>query len=177
MAKIDIPRGEQGTTRIFSLSMSADEARALRDDPTRQNAVLGAEGLNATGIEVFAVSDLGDLGLMGYLLEGIDAREEDLRRDRAKLAALDGWVMLVHSSAFAGNPATLEPAAALTLIGTYAQTRPTTPAEKLEAEAALPYSGTPDNSPLPATRRRNGGSLVVVILGLLVLGVLWWALG
>ncbi|MEW9919730.1 hypothetical protein AB2B41_08950 [Marimonas sp. MJW-29] len=176
MSKIDIPRGEQGTTRIFSLSMSGPDARALRDDAEQQKASLGTDVLNTDGVEVFAVSDLDEVGLMGYLREGIDAREEDLRRDRAKLAALDGWVMLVHSSAFGGAPVTLSPDPSLTLIGTYAQTRPETPTEKLEAEAALPYSGTPDNAPLPAARRRNSGSIVVVILGLIVLGVLWWAL-
>jgi len=172
---IKIPRHEQGTTRLFSLSMPEDKARALGDDPDQQQALLGVETLNSGGVEVFSLSDLGDLGLAGYLREGIDAQEEQLKRDRTKLSALSGWVMLVHSSAFGGQAVTLSPAPELTLIGTYSQTPADGDVIDLQAESAQPYTGEPDVTPAKAPDRRGKGSLVVAVLALLFIVVLWWA--
>ncbi|KIN70712.1 hypothetical protein Z945_3176 [Sulfitobacter noctilucae] len=176
MAAIPVKSGELGTTRVFSLSMPASEARKLSKDPDAQMALLGAKGLNPAGIEVFAVSDLGDLGLAGYLREGTDAPDADLQRDSSRLAALDGWVMLVHSLSFGGNATTLTPAAPLTLIGTYAQEADDTPPIALEADAAQPYTGKARVMPAKTSDRSRGGSLIVGALILLVLLVLWWAL-
>ncbi|MFK7836380.1 MAG: hypothetical protein AB8B60_09185 [Sulfitobacter sp.] len=174
MAGFDVPRGEQGTTRVFSLSMGAMEARQLRDNPQVQEMALGLDALNPGGVEIFALDDLGEIGLAGYLRDGVDAQEVDLQRDRAKLSALEGWVMLVHSSAFEGAPVTLEPANALTLIGTYAQTPATAPVIDLQAEAAQPFSGAAPDTPA-ASGRTRGGSLVIAVLALICLGVLIWA--
>ena len=173
---ITIPHHEQGTTRIFTLSMPEEKARALRNDPQQQQALLGVETLNSNGGEVFSLSDLGDLGLAGYLREGIDAQEEQLKRDRAKLSALSGWVMLVHSSAFGGQAVTLSPAPELTLIGTYSQTPAEGEVVELQAEAAQPYTGAPQVRPAQAPDRRSKGSVVVAVLALLLLIILWWAI-
>ncbi|MGC1504601.1 MAG: hypothetical protein WA782_10725 [Sulfitobacter sp.] len=171
---IEIPTGEIGTTRVFSLSMPSAHAKALQASIEAQIAILGAEVPNPEGVEVFPVSDLGEIGLVGYLREGTDAREADLNRDAAKLAALDGWVMLVHSLAFAGEATTLTPDLALTLIGTYAQ--PSAPSAHIDltAQAANPYTGAsrPAAKTMPPHR---SGSLVVGALVALAVLVLWWA--
>ncbi len=175
MGEITVKPGELGTTRVFSLSMPDAEARALSQDASAQMALLGTQGLNPAGIEVFALSDLGEMGLLGYLREGTDARDADLQRDASRLAALDGWVMLVHSLSFGGNAATLNTGSALTLIGTYAQEAAPTSKIPLEAEAAKPYTGTKEVTPAKAPGQGRGGSLIVGALILLVLVVLWWA--
>ena len=106
---IDISTGETGTTRVFSLSMPAAHAKALQASNEAQFAILGVAALNPDGIEVFPVSDLDEIGLAGYLRQGTDADETQIKRDAAKLRALDGWVMLVHSLAFGGNAMRLPP--------------------------------------------------------------------
>jgi hypothetical protein len=177
MAEIEIAALEQGTTRLFALSLSDGAARQLRDDPEAQARALGLSGINSDGVEVFPVSDLGEMGLAGYLSEGVDARAEDLRRDKQKLASLDGWVMLVHSSAFEGRAERLRPGPELTLIGTYAQEAPRPTEEVIESAAAQPYTGAPTVTPRVAPRGRAGSATavigVLVLLGLLV----WWIIG
>ena len=177
MTDISIPRGEIGRTRVFALSMTDTEARRLRDDPQEQMTVLGADALDPSGTEVFALSDLGGMGLAGYLREGADIQEAELARDSAKLAALDGWVLLVHSLAFGGNGATLSPDRRLTLIGTYEQTSVPSAQIELQSEAAKPYTGSPELAPIPTPRRKAGGSVVVALIALVVLGLVWWLLG
>lgn len=173
MAKVNIPVGEQGTTRVFSLSATPAQARALKASEQAQATILGVEDVNMDGIELFALDDLGDLGLVGYLREGSDAREEDLKRDGAKLSALEGWVMLVHSLAFAGNGASFLPDPALTLIGTYGQTPATRAEIALPSEAAKPYSGGSDPAIETQTNGRGTGTLVIAGLVAVCLVILW----
>lgn len=179
MKPIEIPQNEHGVVRVFTLSMTGAEARALRDNggPTSpQEKALGAALADAGGVEIFAVSDLGALGLAGYLREGIDADEAQISRDRAKLAAVDGWVMVVYSAAFGGAAATLRPIPALTLLGTYTMMRPNRDAIPLESAAAQPYTGVPDATPPVAPGGRPAGAMVVVGLVVLTALILWWAL-
>jgi len=176
MKNIDIPAHEQGTTRLFSMSMEASDARQVKADVTRQAVLLGIDSVDAAGVEVFQIVDLGDLGLAGYLRDGIDAQEADLARDRVKLAALDGWFMLVHSRAFEGKAMTLQPDPKLTLIGTYRQQGADTAAIEIVSEAAQPYSGTPRNPPVSAPDTRRAGSLVVAALIGVATLLLWWVL-
>jgi len=176
MRTLNVPANEHGVVRVFSLSMSAEEARNLKQDAEMQRAVLGVELLNERGVEVFQIADLGDVGLMGYLREGVDAVEDDLKRDRARLGALEGWVMIVYSSAFDGQEVILAPAPELTLIGRYGQTQIDTTPIELTAESAQPYTGAPTATPPQPAKGGAGSTLVVagiiVLLGLAV----WWLL-
>ena len=173
MALLDIPAYEQGVTRVFALSMTPDAAQRLRDESARQSTLLGAAALTLQGVEIFPISDLGELGLVGYLREGVDAQESDLARDGAKLAALEGWVMLLHSSAFAGEPTTLTLAPQITLVGTYSQQAAPAPETVLESDAAEPYSGAPPDLPTPSSRRLFGGAWMTAVLFGLALAFLW----
>ncbi len=176
MSRLEIPELEQGVTRVFSLSMTAEAARRLSGDVEAQAAALGLESVNETGVEVFALADLGELGLVGYLREGVDVPEADLQADRQKLSGLDGWVMLVHSSAFGGQGVVLTPWSEITLIGTYAQQQADQGDIALHSDAAQPYSGAPKKRSAKARRRRSRASLAVACLVVLAAGILWWAL-
>lgn len=176
MSRIEIPGIEQGTTRVFALSMNGETARRLSDSLPAQAAALGLETVNKTGVEVFALSDLGEMGLMGYLREGVDVPENTLQKDRQKLSALDGWVMLVHSSAFGGQDVVLTPKPEITLIGTYAQQQAEPGDVHLHSDAAQPYTGSPDPQQSSGSRSKARGSLVVACLALLAALILWWAL-
>jgi len=122
---ISVVASETGAIRVFSLSLDDEAARRLKDDATTTphpvEEALGATGLNRAHIEVFAIADLGDMPLADYIIEGPGAQESAIDPDRPKLSALDGWVLIVYSAAFAGRAHELTPAPALTLIGTYPQ--------------------------------------------------------
>lgn len=175
MKQLRIPAGEWGTTRVFSLSLVPDEARALKSDVRRQLTMLGSDALDPAGIEVFALRDLAAMGLVGYLRDGVDVQETQLRAHSAKLSALEGWVMLVHSLAFRGEAFELNVAAPLTLIGTYNQTAPDTPPVALEAAAAAPYTA-PAGRAVPMARKGRSYSVmtVLVLVGVVAI-VLWFA--
>ncbi|QFT57574.1 hypothetical protein FIU94_01950 [Sulfitobacter sp. THAF37] len=176
MTTITVPAHENGVVRVFSLSMSSDQAQSLRNSRKGQRDALGLEKLDPRGIEVLRIDDLADIGLYGYLRDGVDVEEAELSRDRARLKALDGWVLLIYSSGFEGQKVEFMPTPELTLIGTYHQTRPEAARADLDAASAQPYSGTPTIEPPQPVRGRPGGAMVVLGLVVLVALTAWWVL-
>ena len=132
--RLIIPAEEHGTVRLFAVNLpEAEVAAMLRDAPTLGTALttgelpqvpaaadlLGHPDLDTRHTELFAIRDLTGLGLTGYLTEGLGLQESEIAPDRARLAALEGYVLIVLSRAFGGQAATLDLPPALTLIGTY----------------------------------------------------------
>ena len=177
-APIDIPAHQSGVIRVFALSMSDADAKALKSDPSARAAALGAE-VDAEQVEIFPVSDLEGVGLAGYLIEGNAVPAADIAPDRAKLDRLGGWVMIVFSRAFKGEATTLTLAPSLTLIGTYGAAgvdwRAT---ETIRSEAAKPYSGVSKagrKRPSDAAMSGRIAMLVLISLALFTWLFIWIA--
>ena len=175
---------ERGVIRLFALSMTDDEARPLRanpdqPDPTRASkvaALLGLEALDHDAVEVFRVSDLEELGLAGYMIEGNAVPEDQIDPLRPKLAALDGWVMVVYSAAFSDTAVTLKPAQQLTLIATFEETRTDwSSSTPLTSNAAAPQT--------PVAKKPSDAAMMgrVATIALLVMfaltGIVIWVAG
>ncbi|WP_428926511.1 hypothetical protein [Marinibacterium sp. SX1] len=171
LQEIELPPGERGRIRVFSLSMSEDEARHLE-----LGRALGKYPDDPSRVEVFPVSNLDGLGLAGYLVEGCGVPEAQVAPDRARLDALGGHVLLLFSRAYAEGGVTLEPEPALTLIGTYDEDRPAArPGPLIETESAKPFTGKPRLSPRDnraASRRAGAIFFGLVMLLLLVVVIL-----
>lgn len=176
MTQINIARAEFGTIRVFAVSRPiTDMARALR----QQNKAALASTLLGTDvtdddIELFALSDLTGVGLHGYLSDGYDVDKDALRVDRARLEALDGYVLLVFSRINAQGDVTLTPSSDLTLIGTYAEPKAKHTAPPLTTDASKPYSGV--TAPAQPPRRSRVGSAFTAAAGVLFILIIWWIL-
>jgi len=182
---IDIPNDERGVIRVFSLSMSDAEAKALKDNvpasadgPSPQQALLGARNLDSDFTEVFPVKDLDGIGLAGYLEAGNGVDRAQLAPDARRLAALERWVFIAFSSAFGGVAQTLSPDPALTLIGTYTEPKPDFALGRpLTAESAKPQTAPEADAP-PTKRKRSDAAMsgMVATLVLVFLGLFTWLL-
>lgn len=176
MSTITIPKGEHGVIRVFAISRPLPEmSNALKAQSKEQLAteLLGTP-VSEGKVEIFAVSDLTGVGLAGYLKEGYDVPEAELGRDRSRLEALDGYVLLVFSSAFGDGEITFETSAELTLIGTYHEPIPAMQAEPIESAASRPYTGTPAETPATPPRNRSGSAVVgLAVLALFILLLVW----
>lgn len=178
MTTVTIPKGEYGQIRLFAVNRAIDDmTRALRDTDKQQviNDLLGVEIPENTA-ELFLISDLTGVGLARYLTDGYAVTQEQISRDRSRLDALDGYVLLLFSTAFDGRETTFETGPDLTLIGTYGEEQPVMAAPPLMADAALPYTGVPSMTPRAAPGGVAGKALVVLAV-LVALGLLgWWLL-
>lgn len=167
---LHIPAGERGIIRVFDLDMRPEQAKFLRE-PGALAQVLGVEDINLDQVEIFPLTDLEDLGLVGYLNQGCGIAADQLTTDRARLTSLTGHVLLIRSRAFGGDEIRLTPASQITFIGAYGEDQTQWTGAPIQTDSAKPYSA-PRLSPRAsrAKARRIGASLfTVVMLALLAL--------
>lgn len=178
MTALHIPQGEHGQIRLFAVNRPIDAmARDLRGSGKSHviNDLLGFD-VAENAAELFPVSDLTGVGLPRYLTDGYTVTEAQITRDRARLDALDGYVLLLFSSAFDSAETTLEIGPDLTLIGTYGEEQPAMVVPPLTADAAQPYSGVPTQTPQTPLRGRAGGATILVAMIVAAGLILWWLL-
>ncbi|MEM1236518.1 MAG: hypothetical protein AAGI10_06065, partial [Pseudomonadota bacterium] len=107
--------------------------------------------------------DLEGVGLADYLIDGHGADPADVKSDKTKLGALGGWVMVVLSKAFRGQPRELEIDPRLTLIGVYGQEGVDWSPVPVTSAAAEPYSA--DAKPKkPMSDARISGMVATAVL-------------
>lgn len=161
--------GETGIVRLFALDMAPKRARFLRE-PGAAAQALGLEALDPGQVDIFAVSDLEDLGLDGYLTEGAGIAPDRVAPDRARLRAIGGWVMVVRSRAFGGRAERIAPAAGVNLIGVYAEPGTDWTAQgRIETASARPGGAGTRKSPREArASARNTGAAVFAVVMLIV---------
>ncbi|MGB7244771.1 MAG: hypothetical protein WBC93_22120 [Sulfitobacter sp.] len=176
---LHIPAKEVGAIRVFAVNRPAgdmDHALQSRPMPDVARDLLNAPHLNTKSAEIFAVSDLTELGLAGYLHDGYAVDSAQIDPDRARLSAIEGYVLLLFSDSFGGAEMTLDAGPDVTLIGTYAEARADQSARPIAAESAKPFTGTGGLTPPVAPRGPAGSAMVVIglITGLVLL--IWWLL-
>lgn len=167
-----IKAGERGVVRLFRIDLPPEEIKTFSENdlmtgrwPLKE--ALGIEDVNATFIDVFSVAELGELGLAGYMTEGLGVSQAELADDGAFLGALDGHVLTVLSGAFKGLAVTLQPSPPLRWIGTYREDRAPVQFEKLPDEAAVSEA---EPEPVPKKKKPSDAAMSgkVATLALLV---------
>lgn len=176
---IPIPPGEHGRIRVFAIN--APSARMMSDLQSHPKAdiargLLNDPHLDTKNCEIFPVSDLAGVGLTSYLVDGYAVPADEIEPDRAKLEALDGYVLLLFSDAFKGEARELNTGPDVTLIGTYGEYQPIKPGKPLTAKSAAPYSGLAGQNRPQARVRGSANNLIVGILVMIVLAAIWWAI-
>jgi hypothetical protein len=175
MTRLTIPVHDPHGVHVFTARLSPEDLQ--RDKAHLAAELLGDADLDPAFIEIFDLADLADIGLPGYLTEGLGVPETALAADRPRLAGLHGPVLILLSKALHGRALTLTPDPRLTLVGSYAEDRPPVHFEPLPTGAAQ-GSLTPRLPPDPTPQRPTSAFLLLGIALVLVAGVaLWLALG
>ncbi len=170
---LTIPAGERGVIRIFALDLPDEQARFLRE-PGAAQQVLGAEGLDDAHIDIIRLDDLEEVGLNGYLIDGLGVPKDQINPDWNMLGALTGYVMILRSSAFSGQPMTLHPDPGVRLVATYHEPGTDWSATPMTTDSAKPFSAAkPPPRAARAEARKIGAILFAVVMTLIVLGILW----
>lgn len=167
---LTIPAHEAGTVRVFAMDAS-DPALATILPPHPLEAghlarLLGVESLREGDVERIAIRDLGDYTLSEFLRIGHDTRSSDLAPHAADLDALQGHVVLIHSTAFSGKSATLSPAPGLRLVATLRRNEAPPPPLSLP-EAERPEILAPQGK--AESRRRSPWAAILLTILLLII--------
>jgi hypothetical protein len=162
---------------VFALNIDPDLrhthlTRALGEKPDLPPLAdwIGVGTLNPRDIELFPVTDLGDMPLSDYITAAFTP-ETDIAGDlRARLNALDGSVLLVPDKALGGAPS---PGAQATAIAAIPLARPDHAASlpPADVKAPLPRPAPPDKP-----RKAGRGRAMWVLIALVVLAALLWVI-
>jgi hypothetical protein len=159
---IQVHANETRVVRIFAMDMSAQQAK-FQNDPEAMRQILGVKDIEPAYVEIFPVSDLDELGLAGYLIEGCGVSAEEVAAERDRLNTVTGYVMLVHSRAFGGQAVALK--TPLPLIATFNEPATDWSGDKLETQSAQLYTSTrPSPRQIRDTNRRNGAIVFTVFM-------------
>lgn len=173
---LKVSKGEHGVYRIFAIDLPEREIAAFVEEtyPEDDDAevvwplrdALGVTYLDHDFIEVIDVDDLGEMGLAGYLIEGMDLEPAQVEPHRRQFEDTAGKVLIAFSTAFGGFEAVLQPKSPLRLLAVLRE-KPVVPdMDPITAESA---KGILDGTPGPAPRRKPGSGLVaLLILGVIV---------
>lgn len=170
---LTVAAGEHGVVRVFTLDLPEEQCRFLRE-PGAAEQVLGCQGLVDAHIDVIRLDDLEDMGLAGYLTEGLGIPADQIEPDAARLSQLGGYVLIVRSSAFGGAKTVLAPVAGVQLFAAYQEPGTDWSAAPMTADSAMPFS-TPKPSPRAARAeaRKIGATLFGVVMAIILLVILW----
>lgn len=164
---LEVTPGERGVVRIFTTDLEPEGDAAIT--PKNVGRLLG-DGvvLNHEKVEVFPSRMVEGMGLASYLQEGHGVAEEELGGKAAVLNALSGLVIVIPSSAFPAEGASLEPNAALRFIGAFREEKPSAPVRMASHPSA--EGGVPPVGPSPSERRsRQVQKSWIIALGALIL--------
>lgn len=138
--RMQVKSGERGLVRLFAVDLPSEEIPSFSSRSKPGNwplrDALGAMHLDEAFVECFDVADLEELGLVGYMSEGLGLPEAELQQDAARLSGLKGYVLIVLSAAFDSTAQTLTPRAPLRWIGTYAEETAPVSFDPLPSDAA-----------------------------------------
>ncbi|MEO9898535.1 MAG: hypothetical protein ABJD13_16835 [Paracoccaceae bacterium] len=176
---LSIPAQDHGQAYLFALNIIEADAKDLIEKPNAPEKLLGV-ALNPDFAEIIRISDLDDLGLIGYLEQGYEIPEQNLRADKRKLSAVEGFVLIVLSRAFDAKAHTIAIGPELTHLGRYSTT-PTDWEETsdMHSESAAPYSAPEETiKERPSDGAMMGRVATIVLLVLFALtGLMVWIAG
>lgn len=166
---VQVRPNETSVIRIFAMDMPAEQAR-FQTDPLAMKQILGVDEIDPDYVEIFPLSDLDQLGLAGYLIEGCGVPEDAVATERERLNAVTGYVMLVHSRAFGGRGVTLTPT--LPLIATFNEPATDWSGEKIESQSAKIYTSTRPAPRQTRAQTRRIGAIVFIVFMLIIVAII-----
>lgn len=123
----DIAAGAPPAVWLFTLDLPREDIRFMATHHDRAgwlSGMLGVATVDAGQVETFDLSDLGALGIAGYLEEAYGLSPSVLAPDADRLAALKGPVMILRTTAFGGRAVRLNPRPVLVPVGAWPEEAP-----------------------------------------------------
>lgn len=171
-ATLNIPANERGVVRVFALSCPPEQARFLQEPGALAQAMALTE-LDLEHVDIIQITDLEELGLAGYLREGLGIAESDLAPVLADLNHLEGWALILRSAAFGEQDANVPLPDWMTPVATLNEPGTNWQGSAIPTESAKPHSGKVPPRVARAEARRIGATWFTVVMSLIIGGVLW----
>lgn len=139
-------------------------------------SALGTDGLDSDYVDIFAVDVLDELGLRGYMIDGLGIPEDALDPYLDRITQVTGQVAVVLTKAFQGRALTLKNSHPLRLIGAFHEGQAPRIDVDLTSKAAT--QKTPKPTKKPKSQAAQSGMIatfVLLFMFLFAAVILWFA--
>lgn len=145
----EVSAGEREVIRLYELKLPKEQVREVTGAEVAK--ALGVPELDQEYLDIFLLEALQELGLRGYLTEGLGIAEADLAPYAERIDAVDVAAVVVLSRAFKEKPARLKNGHPLDLVGAFRE------AKGAQAYVPLPPADMTEEPPEPqqAPQRRK----------------------
>ncbi len=169
---LHIPANDFGQIRVFEVRGALPE-NAIKKTPEGLKTLFGTDALDPTYIDIIKINDLSSMSLTDYIARGYDMEAAD--HDIAAVNGIEGYAILIMSSAAGGAEATLELAPELRHITTYVPKAQLQVIEPLTSDSAKGVINGPPGKP-PKSNARIGGMIatIALIVLFLLVGLMIW---
>lgn len=174
--RIEITSASRGQVWVFAVDIDATEIKTFtaKNGDWPMARALGVETLETEHVEVFPVTDLEGVGLVGYLEQGLGVAEDQLDGLRARLDGIKGVVMVLTARAFGNDTVVLTPSAPLRLVASFSEDRPPVQFEPLPSDAAKGTVAGPASDDETVRGRGWSGPLFLVLAAILITLIAVW---
>lgn len=183
--RLSIPAGSLRTIWLFRVDLPDDALKAFETVEQSENGetrrwplgdALG-DWIAEDAYELFKAETLSEYSLSRYLTDAHGMDDGSVAPDAARLDALRGPLLLVHSAGIGEDTYRLDPVAPLSLVGRYTETVDfTVRIAPDSASAAGPVSDPPVKTPSPAALSGRIAMVALLVLFALV-GLMIWVAG
>lgn len=182
MTTMTIPAFEPRTVRLFNIDLDPQEAAGFADasrdaaEASPLTKALGVTRIEPRYVEVINVKDLGEMGIAGYLTEGMGVPADKVAEHYTTLATVSDYVVVLMSSAFGDTTTDLHIKPPLRHIATFSEEAAPAKFEPLPNASA---QGVLEGPPAPKSDARIGGMVATIALIVLfaLVGLMIWVGG
>ncbi|MEP5761945.1 MAG: hypothetical protein ABJ327_22055 [Litoreibacter sp.] len=160
--------------RLYEVALPAIEAQGF--SAADVSAALSVIDLDSEYIDIFELDTLDELGLRGYMIDGLGIPESALVPYQERISAISGYVVVVLSRAFNGHESTLKNGHPLRLIGAFREDTADPNGVDLSSVAAT------EKTPKPAKKQKSQAAqsgmvatFVLLFMFLFVAVIIWSA--
>ena len=172
---LDIPANDFGQIRVFEYRAFLPE-NIVEKTPDGLTTLFGTDALDPNYIDIIRIDDLSTMTLTDYIAQGYDMEAEV--HDVPAVNGIEGFAILLLSSATHGDPVSLTLAPELRHVTTYIPQAQLQVIEPLPGEGA---EGLIGDAPAPKAKSdaRIGGMVAMVSLIVLfaLVGLMIWVAG
>ena len=162
------------TLHVFAIDAPMADAQGMALDGAALSAAFGGIEIEPDRADVIDTTQLGELGLSSYLVEGEGADPDTVRQSAGRLDAHRGPTLILRPGA-ANAP--LDPQAPLTHLGSFQLARAAPPGPAIRtASAEGDATGVPTSAPEPGRndRRTSGAVATAALVAALLIVVIVW---
>ncbi|WP_373635760.1 hypothetical protein [Yoonia sp. SS1-5] len=171
---LTIPANDFGQIRVFEMrDQPSDAILSKSSDGLLQ--LFGTDALDPTYVDIIKIADLSSMQLTDYITQGYDM--EPAPHDVQAVNGIEGYAILVMSSATRGQEVSLTLPASVRHVTTYVPEAQITVVEPLRSDAADGVIADPPAKPAKSDARVGGmvATLALIVLFLLVALMIWVA--